>query len=137
MVDYLVERKYAFLYSEKPLVDGTDGYGTYLDGYDESGFVDGYNITYKIGEDTINDSIFIYDAWKHRLSLDYINLAIKSIQDGYAFCKLDVEERNRDNLKTLCKAIDRRDSDEQYDRVCTEYDIRSRKYPKDRFIKTK
>ena len=137
MIDYLVERKYVFLYSENPLVDGTDGYGTYLDGYDEYGFVDGYNISYQVGEDTINESISIYDAWMHRLSLDYIKLSIKSIQDGYAFCKLNVEEYNRDNLKALCKAIDRREDDEQYDRVCTEYDIRSRKYPKDHFNKVK
>jgi hypothetical protein len=127
-------RIYLKKYEDNVDLIGTDGYGNYLDGYDDVGFVDGYNIEYDDGK---KQSFDLYHAWKLRRNLDELNcLFFENDPELYKEqFKVKVESKNR--LKELCKLIDRSEEDGKYERVCSKDDIRLRKYPKDSFIKVK
>jgi hypothetical protein len=142
-----ISKTYRFTYYDEygsRIIDSVmDSYGNFTDGYDEYGFVDGYNVTHILdGYEQKTFFMRIYDAWKCRRELYFINNAMPQtkqlVLDGYEEQEyLDIMIQKRNFLKLLCKTLDERDGDEEYERIFNKRDIKLRKYPKDSFIKIK
>lgn len=146
--EFEVSKTYRFTYYDEygsqVLNNVVDNYGSFVDGYDEYGFIDGYNVTYILdGYEQKTFFMRIYDAWKCRGDLYFINNIILQVKqlvlNGYEeqeeYLNLMIQKYNF--LKLLCKTLDKRSSDEEYDRIFTKRDLKLRKYPKNRFIKIK
>jgi len=104
----------------------TDGYGNLVDGYDNFGFVDGYEFTINV-DDSKEETFFIRleGAWKYRRLLYKLNMSIKDIQDGYGSGEmLNFLLTKRDHVKSLCSTMDGRSKDdERYTKVPEKNDI--------------
>ena len=127
-------RKYYKKYEDNVDMVGRDGYNNYLDGYDEIGLVDGYNIEYDGYQKQYFD---LYHVWKIRRDLDELNCLLS--ENDFELYKEQLKEKMqlKNSLKELCKLIDRSENDEQYERIINKDSIRLRKYPKERILKSR